>query len=123
MKKIEPFDITKLRHHTTNTIAYIVLTVFCGFLLMILIKSISLYSRPEPDIVSGKEWLTLFKDGFLLLGGAMTTLIGYYFGSKGSDQALMTAEQLKAEAEKIVKEIGKQAPTTDEIAIDIEPIN
>jgi hypothetical protein len=38
-----------------------------------------------------KEWLDLFKSGFLLLGGGVTTVIGYYFGSRETRDAAQTA--------------------------------
>lgn len=120
MKESKKLDIAALRHQTTNTIAFIVLIVFCLFLLIILIKSTLACDAENANC--NEPWLALFKDGFLLLGGALTTLIGYYFGSKGSDQALMTAEQLKEKAEKIANELVQQAPTTDESAPDINPL-
>ena len=93
--------------NNTNVIAYAVLTVFSILLIIVLIKAIN--SDTNDD-----KWLSLFKDGFLLLGGAFTTLIGYYFGNRGSEQALANAETIREEAEKLLAEREKDAPTVSE---------
>lgn len=110
--------ITKANNNATNRIAYVVLAVFCIFLLIILINALFMFStgnwnNPE-KMEYAQTWLSLFKDGFLLLGGALTTLIGYYFGTKGSEAALENAEKYTKEAEKLVSELDEAAPTYDE---------
>jgi hypothetical protein len=35
-----------------------------------------------------QAWVELFKSGFLLLGGGLTTVIGYYFGAKETQKAV-----------------------------------
>ena len=45
-------------------------------------------------------WAELFKTGFLLIGGAFTSIVGYYFGSAGAEEARAQADRAKAEAEK-----------------------
>jgi len=40
-----------------------------------------------------KDWLDIFKSGFLLLGGGVTTIIGYYFGSRQTTRAFEAAER------------------------------
>ena len=110
--------ITKTNNNATNRIAYVVLAVFCLFLLIILINALFMFSTGNWDNPEKMEyaqtWLSLFKDGFLLLGGALTTLIGYYFGTKGSEAALENAEKYTKEAEKLVSELDEAAPTYDE---------
>jgi hypothetical protein len=83
-----------------------------------------------------KEWFELFKEGFLFLSGALTTVIGYYFGSRGTQEAeastaiaLKEAKQLREQAEKERKNleslrafIENQAPTNDEQSLDDELI-
>jgi amino acid transporter len=38
-------------------------------------------------------WTELFKAGFLLLGGALTTIIGYFFGSRAIQEAEDSAKK------------------------------
>lgn len=74
------------------------------------------------DPASSGVWFDIFKSGFLLLGGALTTVIGYYFGSSGIREAeasasiaLREANAAKAELEKERrKEEERKAPTTQE---------
>lgn len=33
-----------------------------------------------------KEWLEVFKTGYTLLGGALTTVVGYFFGNRNADK-------------------------------------
>ena len=111
-------SITQANNSATNKIAFIILAVFCLFLLIILMNALFLFSSDNWDdpekMKYAQNWLSLFKDGFLLLGGALTTLIGYYFGSKGSEAALQSAEKYAKEAEKLVFEMDEAAPTYDE---------
>lgn len=117
-------SIVKSNNNATNVIAYVILGVFCTFLLVILIKSYNLYSTIEsnadPNLKYAEKWLSLFKDGFLLLGGALTTLIGYYFGNKNSEAALNAAEQYNKEAETLMSQLNESAPTNEEIDSDIQ---
>jgi|GEM_PF-5952572 len=111
-------SIVRSNNNATNVIAYVVLGVFCTFLFIILIKSFLLYSvvngDDDPNLKYAEMWLSLFKDGFLLLGGALTTLIGYYFGNKNSEAALNAAEQYTKEAESLITQLDAAAPTYDE---------
>jgi len=110
-------SILKSNNNATNIIAYVILAVFSTFLIIILLNALTLYNSDTKDIERIKfaeKWLDLFKDGFLLLGGALTTLIGYYFGNKGSEAALKTAENYTKEAEKLINELDKAAPTFNE---------
>ena len=88
-------SLTKTNNNATNRIAYVILVVFSLYLFIILFKALSLFSPVNMEdpkkIEHAQKWLSLFKDGFLLLGGALTTLIGYYFGTKGSEAALENA--------------------------------
>jgi len=110
--------ILKTNNNATNTIAYVILGIFCTFLSIILINALFLYQSEnwnDPEKMKhAHTWLSLFKDGFLLLGGALTTLIGYYFGSKGSEAALNSAEKYTKEAEKLITELDNAAPTYNE---------
>ena len=46
------------------------------------------------------EWSDLFKTGFILLGGVVTTVIGYFFGSRGVEGAEQRAVDAQTEAER-----------------------
>ena len=110
-------SLMKSNNSTTNIIAYVILGVFSIFLIIILFNSINLYNTQPQNaakIKHAEKWLDLFKDGFLLMGGALTTLIGYYFGNKGSQAALETAENYNKEAKELVDELNNAAPTYDE---------
>ncbi|RZS93543.1 hypothetical protein [Aquimarina brevivitae] len=116
--------LSKKNNQTTNSIAYIVLFVFSIFLAIILYKAISLYTNDGKMTEYGEKWLELFNNGFLLLGGALTTLIGYYFGNKGSEVAQSNAEKLLKEAEEKLKRLEQEAPTEEESNVSgMQPIN
>ncbi len=77
------------------------------------------------------SWLDLFKSGFLLLGGGLTTIIGYYFGNQGVQELESRLQKTVRESESAQKEVEKQkklieelekdtSPTLDEEADDIE---
>ena len=106
--------LSKKNNQTTNAIAYIVLFVFSVFLSIILYKATTLFTDDGKMTDSGQKWLEIFNNGFLLLGGALTTLIGYYFGNKGSEIAQSNAEKLLKEAEDKLKRLEQEAPTEEE---------
>ncbi|MFQ5641491.1 MAG: hypothetical protein ACE5IR_26235 [bacterium] len=72
----------------------------------------------------GKYWVELLKSGFLILGGGLTTIIGYYFGSRGTQEAQEIAEIARDELQKQFQEFAEFkkefAPTEDEDSL-IEP--
>ncbi|MGA1873659.1 MAG: hypothetical protein ACMUHY_08290 [Thermoplasmatota archaeon] len=68
------------------------------------------------------EWFSLFKEGFLILSGAIATVIGYYFGSRSSEaaQSELTLEKESKQAvieakESIMKDLEDIASTSDPI--------
>jgi hypothetical protein len=61
---------------TARIIAFALIGVY-GFAL-IGTMSIAAYQ----GVSANNPWLDVFKSGFLLLGGALTSIIGYYFGSR-----------------------------------------
>ncbi len=109
---------------TSKHIAYGLIALFSFCLIFVLLAGV--WGR------NGSEWQQIFKEGFLFLGGALTTVIGYYFGSKGTQEAEASAaiaqreaERAKQEAEEEKKKLAKykeeEAPTYDEQSLD-EPI-
>lgn len=103
----------------TRMITYIVLGAFIFFLFLMLLKAIFSFGQVGKELV-GKEWLDLFKDGFLILGGVLTTLIGYYFGNRGSESALKQIEEVKKENERLLASLDVMAPTIEEEDAGIE---
>ena len=99
-----------------NAIALAVLLVFSTLLIIVLVNAIQIFKCTDPTCSDkeGEVWLSLFKDGFLLLGGAFTTLIGYYFGNRGSEQTLANAEAVRKEAEMMLAERELDSPVVNE---------
>lgn len=100
---------------TARNIAYGMIGIYGGMLVIIGIVA---------AIKSGEEsqmWVELLKSGFLLLGGGLTTIIGYYFGSRGVQEAQDVAEKAREELERQKAEFAafKQdfVPTDDEDAL------
>ncbi len=52
-----------------------------------------------------KDWLELFKSGIMLLGGSLSSVVGYYFGSRGVQEAEHSAQITRQEAERISTEL------------------
>ena len=109
---------------TSRRIAYSLLALYASALLLI---GIVAALKDDPQV--SQVWFDLFKSGFLILGGGLTTIIGYYFGSRGiQDAETRTATALKeldqardelANQQKKVKELSdkledRQAPTVNE---------
>lgn len=105
----------------TTRITYIVLVGFILFLLILLIMALISFKEVEGQIL-GQDWLELFRDGFLILSGILTTLIGYYFGNRGSEAALKQIEEIKKENEKLLANLDSIAPTIENEDAGIEAI-
>lgn len=108
---------------TTKRIAYILLGLYGICLVAVAVAAFS--EAPSDDRV----WFELFKSGFLLLGGALTTVIGYYFGSRGVQEAETTAgialgekDKARHQLEKVEKQLEemqeKLSPTYDEDTLE-----
>lgn len=113
---------------TTKCIAFLLLGLYAASLLLVLLAAIII-----EDPSSNRVWFDLFKNGFLLLGGALTTVIGYYFGSRGIQEAEMSASIAQQEAERRAREAERaradlekertkikdlQSPTYDEVTFE-----
>ena len=64
---------------------------------------------------TNSEWLDLFKSGFLILGGGLTTVLGYYFGSRGTQQAEESAQSARAEARSAMDAARAEEARAEEI--------
>lgn len=67
-----------------------------------------------PRSCSTVTWDEYFRTGFLLLGGTLTTITGYYFGSRGVERAqnsaalaLTQAAEAKEKAAKVVDDVDQ----------------
>ena len=109
---------------TSKYIAYSLIGLFSFCLVCMLLAAI--FSGPE----SSKEWRDIFKESFLFLGGALTTVIGYYFGSKGTQEAEASAAIALKDAEKAREEVEQErrkmeefqemdAPTYEEMSLEL----
>lgn len=113
----------KINHNIlTTNITYTVLFTFILFLILLLIKSWVSYNITKEGNI-GEVWLELFRDGFLALSGILTTLIGYYFGNKGSDATLKQAEVIKQENQKLLEDLKSLSPTIESQNAAIKPID
>lgn len=99
------------QERTTKRIAFILIGIY-GVALVII--GVTAAVKPAPE---NQTWVELLKSGFLILGGGLTTVIGYYFGSRGVQEAQTSAQQARIEAEKAKEETQKLeavTPTLDE---------
>lgn len=115
-------DLAKSITNLTTNITYIVLISFIIILASMLIKAMVDYNLAE-NTETGEVWLSLFKDGFLLLGGVFTTLIGYYFGSKGSDVVIDQYKQVSTQKQKLEGENKQLAENKDELQKNLDRIS
>lgn len=106
----------------TTNITYTVLIAFILVLIILLIKSWVSFEVVE-GVNKGEVWLGLFRDGFLILSGILTTLIGYYFGNRGSDTALKQVEEIKKENQRLLEDLGSLSPTNEDQDSAIERIS
>jgi hypothetical protein len=109
---------------TSRHIAYIFLGLYAVTLLFI---GIVAAIKPPP---SDQVWFDLLKSGFLILGGGLTTVIGYYFGNRGIQEAEervanalqevnIVKEKVEEKRERAMK-LEKEAPTSDEESLNLE---
>jgi hypothetical protein len=69
------------------------LVVFVSFSLILVMVGAAAIALDSPT------WFELLKAGFYVLGASVTTVIGYYFGSKGAQEREARALEREAEAE------------------------
>ena len=97
---------------TTKIIALVLLYTFISSVVILFLANIfgsCLTCKPdEPEMRKG--WFDLLKNALILLGTALTTVIGYYFGQR---EGAIKAEQ----AEKKIEATDKQAQKTIEKVI------
>lgn len=82
---------------TAKHIAYSLIGVYGGALLGVGIFAAILEIRGDDNLNDG--WFELLKNGFLILGGSFSTVVGYYFGSRGVQEAEATARDAESRAQ------------------------
>ncbi len=96
---------------TTKNIALILLWGFIGSIVLLIVVNLFIFKlNIGNDIDLTKGWFELLKNYLLLLGTALTTVIGYYFGQR--DGAI--------KAEKADEEIKKTAQKADDVISDMQ---
>ena len=109
---------------TSKIIAFILLALYSLALVLI-----GVVAAMKEDPETSQLWFDLFKSGFLILGGGLTTVIGYYFGSRGIQEAEARAaaaqqelDQARTELDdqqsKIAELTEMQAPTYEEYSLE-----
>lgn len=106
---------TTIKSKTRNVIAFSILFVFSGLLIALLVVAYH-----EEKEVNG--WLDLFKSGFILLGGAFTTFMGYYFGAKSGENAMEQAYQREKKTIEKEKELVEKEVTVRQQELEIQQI-
>lgn len=74
-----------------------------------------------PDRCSTVTWDEYFRTGFVLLGGTLTTIMGYFFGSRGVERAqdsAAKAQSLSEQLSKRVESVEAQAETAERNAAE-----
>lgn len=100
---------------TTKRIAYILLGLYGIGLAAVAAAAFSEGSSGD------RVWFELFKSGFLILGGALTTVIGYYFGSRGVQEAETTAGIALRERDRAREELEKKKQQVKEMQEGLSP--
>lgn len=95
---------------TSKIIAFILLALYALALVLI---GVVAATKKDPD--TSQLWFDLFKSGFLILGGGLTTVIGYYFGSRGIQEAEARAANAQQELDQARKELDNQNSKIEEL--------
>jgi len=101
--------------HTAKLLAFFIIFIFFTALIGVGIAS---------ALNDNADWFNLFKDGFLILAGAITTIIGYYFGSRRTESIETDLKRTKNAKNKAIKEIKNLrglAEGSDDLELNILP--
>jgi len=98
---------------TSRQVAFTLIALFGALLIGTFVASVFL------DTTRASQFVEMFKSGFLLLGGAVTTIIGYYFGSRRTQQAQSAAVHAVREASAAKAEAEMQRRKADELRADL----
>ena len=96
---------------TSKHIAYWLLALYSSALLFM-----AAFAGILEVVGRGSEiWFDLFKSGFLILGGALSTVVGYYFGSRGIQEAEANAQAAGQRAKAAESELAAQKVETRQL--------
>jgi hypothetical protein len=63
------------------------------------------------------EWIDVYKSGFLLLGGGVTTAVGYFFSSGNQEETQKRTVEAIKEFQGPDAHLTEEQPTTDETSL------
>lgn len=121
VQEVQDSSATALAKLTSDITRWILRSFLLILLILLIMAIYSFLKLGDGD--GTNQWISLFKDGFLLLSGVLTTLVGYYFGNRGSDIALKQAEKVKQANEQILANLDTMSPTNEDQNAGIEDIN
>ncbi len=102
------------KDQTTKTIALVLLWTFIGSVAMLFITNMFVENLLKNDVEDDfrKGWFDLLKNALILLGTALTTVIGYYFGQREgaikAKQAEKDIEETGIKADNVIKKVIEQ---------------
>lgn len=108
--------------NTAQIIALVLLITFVASFAVLLAINIIFSAWPLSDDTNGdtkKSWFELMKTASVLLGTALTTVIGYYFGQRESAQIRREAQAAENKAETKEKEAENAKRVLDSVTADL----
>lgn len=119
------------RDLTTKRIALWLLFTFIGSVVALMIINVVWSATKTADIGLGddgrKDWFELLKNALILLGTALTTVIGYYFGQReGAIKEAEAKKEIEAtnlQAKNIIKETteNRDKAVKSDVSKDSDP--
>ena len=102
---------------TSKHIAFWLLALYSGSLLAIGVFAgiLELAGRGSAG------WFDLLKSGFLILGGSLSTVVGYYFGSRGIQEAEANAQEAERRTKAAVAELADQISESRQAQAELAP--
>ncbi len=102
-------SLLKNKDKATLTVAYTLLFTFVSSLIFLAV--ITVVSSKNPESKAFENWMGLLKNSLVLIGTALTTIIGYYFGQRESSEAHKEAAEAKSQlvpAEKTIDDLRSE---------------
>lgn len=126
MQEQKNLTSTDLVAQTSTWIAYCLIGVYALALFIVLGVAAWGHFRGAAD---NQVWVDLLKNALAAWGALLTAVIGYFFGSRGTERALQDAAAARDEVEQTAKKTLSleaqltevEAPTTDESSLVTAP--
>jgi hypothetical protein len=99
------------RRAEAQTVAFVLLWTFVVSFVFLIVINVVLAFGPDKEV--GKPWFELMKNSSILLGTALTTVIGYYFGQRESAQARSEARAAETKAVEKEHEVKAEKQKTE----------